>query len=144
MKIVKRKDGDIVSKRIVIWIIVLVIISFGIYLFNRNANANECWKDCKPTPIPTISVLPQCEEWGDDCPTPKVTVTPTAGPSATPAPSVASPSAVPTPFIYPTPTEGSGGYFNDNLGCGTHSCISGPASINNMPSAAPATGRAMQ
>ncbi len=57
---------------------------------------------------------------------------PTAGDSATPTPQP----------IYPTPTEGSGGYFNDHLGCGEHSCIGKPASANNIPQSPPSTGRA--
>ncbi len=78
----------------------------------------------EPTCTPTISPVPS-DEISD-------TPSPTAGDSATPTPQI----------FYPTPTEGSGGYFDDHLGCGTHSCISTPASANNIPQAPPSTGRA--
>jgi len=85
------------------------------------------------TPTPTVSCTPSPTEGEPtDEVTPDLSTTPTAGVSAT---------VTPTEFIYPTPTEGSGGYFDDGLGCGHHSCASGN-SAPAQPQAAPATGRA--
>ncbi len=124
--------GEYMNKKtkwilILVAFIILVIISFGI---RGNVHAQGDY--------PTIS--PIICEW--DCPSisPSEDISPTAGDSATPS---ASPSAQP---IYPTPTEGSGGYFDDGLGCGTHSCIGKPGYIPvptaSTPQGAPMTGRA--
>ncbi len=81
---------------------------------------------CTPTQSvsPTLILpIPTDEEISD-------TPSPTAGDSATP-----------TPQPFPGPTEGSGGYFNDNLGCGTHSCVGKPGYVP-IPTSAPSTGRA--
>lgn len=116
------------------WFLILILVVFILIVLTvlspwNKVGANECWKDCQPTPTIHLCFTGD-EEIPHPCPT--LTITPTAGVSAT-----ASPSA----FIFPGPTEGSGGYFNDNLGCGTHSCIGKPSYIL-IPTSAPNTGRA--
>ena len=127
------------SNKYILIFILSLFIGLGVTTVYAHDNFNQCDnKYCQPTPtskpscspsptlvipIPTESVVPDTD-------------TPSAGISATPT----------TEFFYPTPTEGSGGYFDDHLGCGTHSCIGKPGYIAiptpQSPQYAPHTGRA--
>ena len=108
--------------------LLLVIFSLSFGLGSQLGQTYASYEDYQPTPTTSCTPTPT------DAPSVTSIDTPTAGASATP-----------TPF-YPTPTEGSGGYFDDELGCGTHSCIGTAASADNVsaPTSAPDTGRATQ
>ena len=112
-------------------LLLLVIFSLSFSLGSQLSQTYAGYENYQPSPTLSCSPTPSPSD------TPSITSdedTPTAGVSATQ-----------TPF-FPTPTEGSGGYFNDGLGCGTHSCIGTPASADNVsaPTSAPDTGRATQ
>ncbi len=106
------------------WIILAVAALIIILYFTINkAHASEDCGDWCITPIISLS------------PSPEDSVTPESTPTDTPE---ATDSAQP---VYPTPTAGTGGYFDDHLGCGTHSCVGKPGYVA-IPTGAPMTGRA--
>lgn len=139
------------SKGIILFGSLLFVVMI-ISLFPERSCAGYGKESCAVTPTPLLTITPALSPSPSETPStfptpiscqegyyPSITVN---GDSNT-VTSICIPqeTPIPSPTETPAPAEASGGYTNDHLGCGEHSCAPAQVQPNAAPQA-PNTGHA--